>query len=251
MEPHGAALGYCGHEAGTTSAAPAAELPAGFHLGIDCPDSYRAVLHSTASAARRELRLGDINDMLITHVHGDHMNGLEGVAYFKRFVESRRLRLIASREVREVIWEQRLLAPMGALWDGQRFEQMAFESYFDFQELSWTEETTVGPFTLRARRTKHHVPTSALLIEGGGQVLGYSADTAFDPDLLRFLEPADLIIHETNYGPAHSPYEALAALPGELRSKMRLIHYSDAFDCERSTIRPLREGEVLTLEGGR
>jgi hypothetical protein len=83
------------------------------------------------------------------------------------------------------------------------------------------------------------------LIEAAGRKLGYSSDTAFDPDLIRFLEPADLIIHETNFGPAHTPYSALAALPAPLRARMRLIHYADSFDTESSVITPLHEGEVL------
>ena len=64
-------------------------------------------------------------------------------------------------------------------------------------------------------------------------------------DEIAFLEPADLIIHETNLGPAHTPYAALAALPAELRARMRLIHYADGFDTATSTITALREGEVL------
>jgi ribonuclease BN (tRNA processing enzyme) len=84
-----------------------------------------------------------------------------------------------------------------------------------------------------------------MLIEAAGRTLGYSSDTAFDPALIAFLEPADLIIHETNLGPAHTPYTALAALPAELRARMRLIHYPDGFDIAASTIAALREGEVL------
>jgi len=118
-------------------------------------------------------------------------------------------------------------------------------SYFEHVPLSWSEETRTGPFTIRSRRTRHHVPTSALLIEARGRTLGYSSDTAFDPDLITFLAPADLIIHETNLGPAHTPYAALAALPPELRARMRLIHYPDGFDTAASNIIALREGEVL------
>ena len=38
---------------------------------------------------------------------------------------------------------------------------------------------------------------------------------------------------------------ALAALPDELRARMRLIHYSDLFDTASSVIVPVREGDVL------
>ena len=82
-------------------------------------------------------------------------------------------------------------------------------------------------------------------MEAGGRTLGYSADTAFDPGLIDFLSAADLIIHETNLGPAHTPYEQLAALPADLRARMRLIHYPDGFDTSGSAIAALSEGEVL------
>jgi len=219
----------------------------GASLAVDCPDTYRAVLRDAAETSGRRLSLDDIDDVLITHVHGDHMNGLEGVAFYKLFAQRRRVRLIASREVREVIWDQRLVASMGVLWDGVDFHGKAFADYFDYVPLSWSDETVVGPFRIRARQTRHHVPTSAILVEAGGRTLGYSSDTAFDPSLIEFLSAADLVIHETNFGPAHTPYHQLAALPAELRARMRLIHYPDSFDLTTSAITPLREGDVVRV----
>jgi ribonuclease BN (tRNA processing enzyme) len=217
----------------------------GFHLGVDCPDGYLAALRSASERSGRRLSASAIDHVLITHVHGDHMNGLEGYAFYKHLVEGGRLRLLTSPEVRACIWNQRLSASMGMLWDGQQHRQMGFGDYFEHLPLSWSEPTTVGPFTLRARRTRHHVPTSALLVEAAGRTLGYSSDTSFDPELLAFLEPADLIIHETNLGPAHTPYAALAALPEALRLRMRLAHYPDAFNTACSAIAALHEGDVL------
>lgn len=219
----------------------------GFLLGIDCPDRYRAVLRWAGERSGQALRLEELDHLLITHVHGDHMNGLEGVAFFKRFVQGRRVQLVASPEVRAALWEERLKASMGALWDGRRFQSMGFDDYFEHLPLGWAGETAVGPFRIRTKRTRHHVPTSALLIEAGGHTLGYSSDTAFDPELIAFLEPAELIVHETNHGPAHTPYEALAALPAELRARMRLIHYPDGFDPEGGSIALLRDGELLKV----
>ena len=57
-------------------------------------------------------------------------------------------------------------------------------------------------------------------VRAAGRCLGYSADTAFDPALLSWLSEADLIVHETNLGPIHTPYEKLASLPSDLRGKM-------------------------------
>jgi ribonuclease BN (tRNA processing enzyme) len=219
----------------------------GEYLAIDCPDSYRRVLAEASARAGRDLPLPAIERVLITHVHGDHMNGLEGLAFLNWFGFKRRLQLFASAEVRAAIWDERLRAPMGKLWDGHEFREMKCEDYFTFTPLSWTDEVAIGPFSVRARITKHHVPTSALLVRAGARTLGYSADTAFDPALIEWLAQADLIIHETNHGPAHTPYADLAALPAELRAKMRLIHYPDEFDVGNSSIACMREGDVLAV----
>ncbi|HLM42348.1 MAG TPA: ribonuclease Z, partial [Myxococcaceae bacterium] len=103
-----------------------------------------------------------------------------------------------------------------------------------------------GPFSIECRRTYHHLPTTALRIRAAGRSLGYSADTAFDEDLIQWLAEADLVVHETNYG-VHTPYEKLAALPAELRAKMRLIHYPDDFDLGASNIEPLVQGRRYTV----
>jgi ribonuclease BN (tRNA processing enzyme) len=220
---------------------------AGFRLAVDCPDRFRGALRAAGEKAGRPLSLFDVDHVLVTHVHGDHMNGLEGAAFFKRFAQGRRLAMITSPDVRDVVWEQRLRAPMETLWTGQRFETLGFDDYFAHTTLPWDRPLDLGPFTIRAYRTRHHVPTSALLIEAAGRRVGYSADTAFDPALIEFLSPADLIIHETNYGPAHTAYEDLRRLPAELKERMRLIHYPDELDLKASEIAALREGDVVAV----
>lgn len=223
----------------------------GFFLAIDCPDMYRRVLRDARMISQRPLDLLQIDHMLITHVHGDHMNGLEGVGFFKHFAQSKAMSLVASAEVREDLWDRRLAASMGQLWTGKEMKPMHFEDYFDFTELPWDAPLQVGPFSITSRRTKHHVTTSALRIEAGGVTLGYSADTAFDPGLIEWLSGADLIIHETNLGPSHTLYADLANLPTELQSKMRLVHYPDGFEKVTSKIALARQGDVLTIASAR
>ena len=125
-------------------------------------------------------------------------------------------------------------------------ESKSLDDYFDLRPLSETAPTTFGPFALECRRTLHPIPTFALRIRAGGRVLGYSCDTSYDPDLIDWLAPADLIVHETNYG-VHTPYERLAALPADLRRKLRLIHYPDDFDLAGSVIEPLAQGRAYEV----
>ena len=62
------------------------------------------------------------------------------------------------------------------------------------------------------------------------------------PEMIDFLSPCDLIFHETNNGP-HTPYAKLAALPADLRARMRLIHYPDDFDQAASVIQCVHQGQ--------
>ena len=122
--------------------------------------------------------------------------------------------------------------------------------YFELIELSSTRAVECGPFSIECRRTMHSVPTFALRITAGGRILGYSADTAYDPTLIEWLETADLIVHETTtmaHSGVHTPYEKLAALPEALRARMRLTHYPDDFDLESSVIEPLRQGRIYMV----
>ena len=107
-------------------------------------------------------------------------------------------------------------------------------------------ETKLGPLTLRARMTVHHIPTTALRISTDDVTFGYSADTAFDLSLIEWLKDADAIVHETNFG-AHTPYAKLAALPAALRDKMRLIHWPDSFDVASSAIAVLDDGDSFDV----
>jgi len=84
----------------------------------------------------------------------------------------------------------------------------------------------------------------------GGRTLGISSDTAFDPSLIEWLSEADLIVHETNYGPAHTAYSDLLTASADVKKRMRLIHYPDEFPGlvgATSEIPCLLEGDVLDV----
>ncbi len=220
----------------------------GFRLAIDCPDSYRRVLRQARDKnGASALDLFGIDDFLVTHVHGDHVNGLEGVGYFKHFAQKKRVALHTIAAVKETLWSERLAAPMSRLWNGAEHRSLAFDDYFAWSEVALSTPTRIGPFTVRARITKHHVPTSALLIEHEGRRLGISSDTAFDPSLVEWLAEADLVVHETNHGPAHTAYADLLTLGEDVKKKMRLIHYPDEFDVPGSAIACALEGDVLDV----
>lgn len=132
-------------------------------------------------------------------------------------------------------------------------KQLGLLDYTDRVDLQ-AGVTRLGPLLIERRFTRHHIPTTAIRVSldrGAGRsrpLFGYSADTAFDPDLIAWLAEAELIIHETNFG-VHTPLAALLQLPAEVRARMRLIHYPDLLAPETAPIECLREGQILQLGG--
>lgn len=217
----------------------------GARLLVDCPHPIRKILRESTGG---RVDVGDIDAVVLTHLHADHASGLEGFGYFSHFALGRRAKLLAHPSVTARLWDGHLAAGMEQLLpvDGQRPDPKGLDDYFEIVPLDLERAVNLGPFRIECRPTIHHVPTTALRIAAAGRTLGYSADTAFDESLIAWLSAADLVVHETNLG-VHTPYERLAALPAELRARMRLIHYPDSFDLATSEIEPLAQGEQYAV----
>ena len=207
----------------------------GFHLGDRLPGH---VPHRPARRLRTRrvgrCRSRDIDDVLITHVHGDHMNGLEGFAFFKHFVEGKRTTLITSPDVRgRHLGSNGSSAPMEhALGRRAEFRQLELRQLLRFTcRSTGRTKSTVGPFRIQAAADDSPRPDQrAAGSRRAGRSFGYSSDTAFDPDLIAFLSPADLIIHETNFGPAHTA----------VRDAGRPSRRAPRADAADSLLRPVR-----------
>jgi len=218
---------------------------AGEWILVDCPHPIQKMMREASAQSGVVIAPERISGVVLTHLHGDHASGLEGLAYYFHFGLRKRLKLLVHPHVEERLWSGHLAAGMEQLLPavGAKAREMKFEDYFDRISLREGAPVQFGPFEIDCRMTIHHVPTTALRFRAEGRSLGYSADTAFDPTLIEWLAAADTVIHETNLG-IHTPYESLAALPLELRKRMKLIHYPDAFDLGSSVIEPLVQGRL-------
>jgi ribonuclease BN (tRNA processing enzyme) len=221
----------------------------GCWLLIDCAHPIRKVLREASISAGIPLDLDRITGVVLSHLHADHCSGLETLGFYNRFELDRRAPLLAHPLVSARLWDAHLAAGMETALQklGQPPAVRRFEDFFELLPLSESQAVTFGPFSILCRQTVHTVPTTAFLVRAGGRCLGYSADTAFDPSLIDWLADADMIVHETSPGLLHTPYADLAALPDELRTRMRLIHYPDNFDVDQSVIEPLHQGGLYLV----
>ncbi len=215
----------------------------GFVL-IDCPDS---ILRALADASSRSGILLDpmrITDILVTHLHGDHVNGLETVGWkhwiARQITPTPPPRIHTIESVAQRLWER--LAP-----SMDQNGKATLADYFSLNVLTVGARTPVADLEVEVRPTDHQIPCCGFRISRDHATLGWSGDTRFDPSHIDWLASADLIVHETTESRVHTPIACLNALAPALRAKMRLIHMDDSFDQASTDIAVLTDGEVVDV----
>jgi ribonuclease BN (tRNA processing enzyme) len=218
-------------------------------LLVDCPHPLRKIFYEGAQAAGLELDVDKIGALALTHLHSDHVSGVEGLAYYFHYVLGRKLTVITHPDIAADLWPKHLAA--GMEWSieaaGQPPVRRTPDEFLDIVTLEENQTVRHGPFALSCRKATHSVPTIALLVSAAGRTLGYSADTALDRSLVNWLAQADRIVHDAGGGFMHTAYEELLALPAEVRAKMLLAHYADMFPTQTSAIEPLYQGQIYDV----
>ena len=215
---------------------------------VDCPDPLPKMLYEASQKSGVPLGLDDIDHVILTHLHGDHANGLESLGFYNRFLRHRKPILHTIPEVADVLWDRRLKSSMGPCTnaDFESCGEMRLEDFFRLHILHPDKIHSIKGMKIQIHYTRHFIPCFGFKIAYKGRTFGYSSDTAFYPEHIRFLSDCDLILHETNKG-GHTQYEKLLTLPEEIRRKMMLIHIYDDFDIEKSKIPVAREGCLYSI----
>jgi ribonuclease BN (tRNA processing enzyme) len=202
----------------------------GRRLLIDCGGDIRF------SLARAALGHRDIDAVYISHLHADHIGGLEFLGFTSRFDPERRqpIRLFADQTIMHDLWHASLKGGMCTSDSGC----MELADYF-------TLEPVAGGNCFEWEGTRFElVPTPhvhgeagdmlsyGLLFEQAGQQIFFSSDSRYVPGILGpILESAQLIFHDcetsNQRSGVHAHYQELLELSETVRSKMWLYHYND------------------------
>ena len=183
-------------------------------------------------------RLAEVKHILITHVHADHVGGLEVVGHLSRFITKQRPNLYVHASLMDELWEGSLRGGMARTQD--RDGQPATLGLADFFEVHVLEDAEpviripgLPPVILR--QTLHVKGKAAFSVFLGERVY-YSSDTQLlPPGEGPKGEPLEAIFQDCQLvgGPSnvHTPLEQLAReLPPERKRITHLMHYSHGWD---------------------
>ncbi|MGM1020780.1 MAG: MBL fold metallo-hydrolase [Bacillota bacterium] len=191
-------------------------------LLIDCGTTASLALHQMG------VPLPEIDAILITHIHADHVGGLEEFGFQMNILHGHKPVLCIAEPLIHPLWENTLKGGMS-----QQGMIGKLEDVFEVKVLTPGESTSlISGIEVELIPTRH-IPGKDSYSLFINDRLFYSADMIFDPGLLNQLvheRGCRSILHEVQLqgaGEVHTTLDELLSLPILLQERIRLMHYSD------------------------
>lgn len=205
------------------------QADSGNTLLIDCGSDARLSLLDL------NLSYQDISHVYLSHLHADHIGGLEWLAFTTKFNPAcKKPTLYSSEAVLKDLWNRSLSGGLSSI-EGVDAD---ITTYFNIHSIAPNDFFIWEGIEFYIVQTLHYIsgyaimPSYGLIFSIGGRTVFFTSDSQFTPYYFNSLyKRAAIIFHdcETNefHSGLHAHYSDLMTLDPDLRSKMWLYHYTE------------------------
>jgi len=207
----------------------------GKNLLIDAGSDIRHSLHAA------ELSYKDIDAVYISHLHGDHSQGLEYLGFCSWFdpsfkTDRGKIILYGNGDLLRRLWDKCLSGAMESV----QGRMMELQDYFDVRPVRPNESFIWQDIESQLVQTIHVmngfviVPSYGLIAmdPDSSKRVFFTCDTQHAPaQIMDFYKMADVVIQDCETTPycsgVHANYSELRGLPAGIKTKMVLVHSQD------------------------
>lgn len=236
---------------GNTSAIVSVSSDEGFtqNLLVDCG--------RTTPQDMSEYGIGwnNVDAIFITHLHGDHVYGLEEAGFVGRFVTGKKPTLILpNKKIKNDLWNRVL---RGTMERADLNRNMTMQDYFNIQIVE-DQYFMFNGVMFSVFRTEHVANKKSYgLIIGEEDCVVYSGDSLCNAEFLKgmdeygvqqiFHDCTTLDINDDSDGRIHANISDIISLPDGIKHKIKIMHYQDNLPDHYFTLKD--EGIDITIPG--
>ncbi len=222
-------------------------------LLIDCGSDARHALHEAGLSHR------DIQDIYISHLHADHVGGLEWMGFATKFdPQCSKPHIYISHNLVHPLWNTVLAGGLRSI----QSTETDISTFFDMRAVDeggifiWEQTLFQLIQTIHTYSGFNIQPSYGLMFTSPTQMkVLITSDTQFGVHYaMGFYDNADLIFHDCETSPhksgVHSHYTQLKTLPASIKKKIWLYHYNpgELPDAQKDGFHGfVRKGQIFDL----
>ncbi|WP_019228697.1 MBL fold metallo-hydrolase [Sedimentibacter sp. B4] len=149
----------------------------GFKLLLECGSGV-------VSLMQQKYDLGEIDAVILTHYHYDHMCDIGPLQYARQI----------KTQLGQINKSLPIYAPRGEFFNLLKWEDYAYGQDFDEKSI-----LTIGPFEITFIKNVHPVEAYSIKVKCSGKVFSFTSDTAYFEGLENFFDKSDILISECSF----------------------------------------------------